>query len=90
MINHNRFKAMFVDETHLQLDDGSLETIEGYNEDMVERAHVIVIGGFLVVDDNGPFSYDNVNTHEDKRVICPHRANPILVTRYNGQEYQRV
>jgi hypothetical protein len=81
---------MFVDPTHLQLDDGSLETIEGYNEDMVERASVIVIGGFLVVDDNGPFFNDNIDPHEDKGSFAHHQANPILVMRYNGQEYQRV
>ncbi len=71
MINHSRFKAMFVDPTHLQLDDGSLEKIEGYNENMVEKANVIVIGGFLVVDDNGPFSYDCIDTHEDKWSFTP-------------------
>jgi hypothetical protein len=61
---------MFVNPTHLQLDDWSLEKFEGY-EDMVERVGVIVIGCFLVVDDNGPFSYDNIDTDEDKGSFAP-------------------
>jgi hypothetical protein len=62
---------MFVDPTHLRLDDGSLEKIEGYNEDIVERFGIIIIGGFLVVDDNRPFSYDTIDTHEDKGPFAP-------------------
>ncbi len=38
---------------------------------MVERASLIVIGGFLVVDDDGPFSYDSIDTYEDKGSFTP-------------------
>ncbi len=44
---------------------------EAYNKDMVERANVINIGGFLDTDDNDLFSYDGVNIDEAERLFAP-------------------
>ncbi len=65
---------------------------EAYNKDMVERANVINIGGFLDIDDNDPFSYDGVNIDEVEGLFAPMECF-ILVMGYNGRDHllmQRV
>ncbi len=62
-INCNGFKAMFIDPTYSQVGDDFFKN-EGYNKETIEKVSVISICGFLNMDDNGPFSYDNVNIDE--------------------------
>ncbi len=54
---------MFIDPTYSQVGDDFFKN-EGYNKETIEKVSVISICGFLNMDDNGPFSYDNVNIDE--------------------------
>ncbi len=54
----------------MQVDD-DYSSNEGYKEDAIERADAIDIGGFLDINDNGPFSYDGVNIYEEERSSTP-------------------
>jgi len=68
--NRGGLNAMFVDLKYLQVHDGSSED-ESYEEDMIDGAYVVDIGGFLDIDDNSLFSFDGVHNDEHESSSTP-------------------
>jgi hypothetical protein len=50
--------------------DGSSED-EGYDEDTIDGANVVDIGGFLYINDSGPFYFDDVHNDEHESSSTP-------------------
>ncbi len=68
--NHGGLNAMFMDLKYLQVHDGSSKD-EGYEEDIIDGAYVVDIGGFLDIDDNSLFSFDGVHNDEHESSSTP-------------------